>query len=207
MRPTGVHGNDDYERRVAEVTVGTPERLTGQIELCAYDPAWAEAYQRHATKIRAALGDRALRVEHVGSTSAPQLPAKPIIDIVLEVSDSAAEPAYAVDLERAGYLPRIREPGWFEHRLFRDLAAGVNLHVFSGGCPETERMIQFRDSGVGLLRGRAGTPRAATVHAALGRVRGCARPDPPTRAARTGVQGRPGDAPARLRPPSDAGPP
>ena len=75
----------------------------------------------------------------------PQLPAKPVIDIVLEVPDSAAEPAYAPDLEAAGYVARIREPDWFEHRLFRNLGGGVNLHVFSAGCPETERMIQFRD--------------------------------------------------------------
>jgi GrpB-like predicted nucleotidyltransferase (UPF0157 family) len=45
----------------------------------------------------------------------------------------------------AGYIARIREPGWFEHRVFRSPTGDVNLHVFSGGCPETDRMIQFRD--------------------------------------------------------------
>jgi GrpB-like predicted nucleotidyltransferase (UPF0157 family) len=96
-------------------------------------------------KIRGALGDRARRLEHVGSTAVPQLPAKPVIDIVLEVTDSAAEPDYAPDLEAAGYELRIREPDWFEHRLFRDIVGAVNLYVFSDACPETERMIQFRD--------------------------------------------------------------
>jgi GrpB-like predicted nucleotidyltransferase (UPF0157 family) len=145
VSPTDVHASDDYERRLAEVSVGSPQRLWGMIELAAYDPAWTAAYRGHAAKIGAALGDRALRLEHVGSTSVPQLPAKPVIDIVLEVRDSAAEPAYAPNLQAAGYELRIREPDWFEHRVFKDLAGGVNLHVFSGGCPETERMIQFRD--------------------------------------------------------------
>jgi GrpB-like predicted nucleotidyltransferase (UPF0157 family) len=40
---------------------------------------------------------------------------------------------------------RIREPSWFEHRLFRDPDGRVNLHVFSAACPESERMVCFRD--------------------------------------------------------------
>ena len=70
--------------------------------------------------------------------------AKPIIDMVLEVADSADERAYVSGLEVAGFSLRIREPGWFEHRLFRG-APPSNLHVFSAGCEETGRMIAFRD--------------------------------------------------------------
>jgi GrpB-like predicted nucleotidyltransferase (UPF0157 family) len=40
---------------------------------------------------------------------------------------------------------RIREPGWHEHRLFEGPDTEVNLHVFSVGCPEIERMVRFRD--------------------------------------------------------------
>jgi GrpB-like predicted nucleotidyltransferase (UPF0157 family) len=75
----------------------------------------------------------------------PGLPAKPIIDIALEVRDSSDEPSYVPDLEAAGYVLRIREPDWFEHRMFRDLALAVNLHVFSTGCSEKGRMVRFRD--------------------------------------------------------------
>jgi GrpB-like predicted nucleotidyltransferase (UPF0157 family) len=94
--------------------------------------------------VRAALGDRVVRLEHVGSTSVPGLAAKPIIDIVLEVPDSSDEPAYVGDLEAAGYVLKIREPAWYEHRLLR-VPGSVNLHVFSAGCPETDRMFRFRD--------------------------------------------------------------
>jgi GrpB-like predicted nucleotidyltransferase (UPF0157 family) len=115
------------------------------IELAAYDPAWPELYEREAEKIHAALGDRALVLEHAGSTSVPGLAAKPIIDIVLAVRDSADESDYVPALERAGYVLTIREPDWHQHRLLKGSHPVVNLHVFSKGSPEVERMLVFRD--------------------------------------------------------------
>jgi GrpB-like predicted nucleotidyltransferase (UPF0157 family) len=108
--------------------------------------------------VTAALGERAVRLEHVGSTSVPGLAAKPIIDIVLEVANSADEATYAQDLEAAGYLLRIREPDWFEHRLFRGFGPRVNLHVFSAGCSETDRMVR-EDSA--MVSGQTGLARSA----------------------------------------------
>ena len=40
---------------------------------------------------------------------------------------------------------RIREPGWYEHRVFKGPDTNVNLHVLSKGCPEIDRMLLFRD--------------------------------------------------------------
>lgn len=124
---------------------GPPELLDAPITLLEYDPAWPGLYEREAARIRAALGDRVLLLEHVGSTSVPELAAKPCIDIVLAVADSAAEGDYVSQLEAAGYVLRIREPDWFEHRMFKGPDTSVNLHVFAAGCPEIERMIRFRD--------------------------------------------------------------
>ena len=95
--------------------------------------------------MRAALGERALRIEHVGSTSVPGLPAKPVIDIVLVVEDSSDEDAFVPALEAAGYVLRIREPDWHEHRVFKGPDTDVNLHVFTVGCAEIARMLGFRD--------------------------------------------------------------
>jgi GrpB-like predicted nucleotidyltransferase (UPF0157 family) len=134
-----------YERRLAEVTVGAPRRLDRRIELVEHDPEWARRYERERAAIRTALGARALRLEHVGSTSVAGLAAKPVVDVVLEVADAADEAAYVPALESAGYLLVIREPAWFEHRLLRPSAADVNLHVFGAGCTEVDRMIRFRD--------------------------------------------------------------
>jgi GrpB-like predicted nucleotidyltransferase (UPF0157 family) len=86
-----------------------------------------------------------VRLEHVGSTSVPGLPAKPIIDLVLEVADSGDEPAYVPDMEAAGYVLVIREPGWFQHRVFKGPDTDINLHVFTSGCAEVDRMVGFRD--------------------------------------------------------------
>jgi GrpB-like predicted nucleotidyltransferase (UPF0157 family) len=133
------------EDRLRVVTIGEPEVLSGPILLVDYDPNWPELFEREAPRIRAALGTGALQLEHVGSTSVPGLAAKPIIDVLLVVADSADEQAYVPALEAAGYVLRIREPGWFEHRLFKGPDTNVNLHVFSSGCEETERMVRFRD--------------------------------------------------------------
>ena len=81
----------------------------------------------------------------MGSTSVPGLPAKAIIDVNLEVADTTDEDAYVPALEAAGYVLRIREPDWFEHRLLKGVDRAVNLHVFPAGCAELERMLRFRD--------------------------------------------------------------
>ena len=70
---------------------------------------------------------------------------KPNIDIVLVVSDSANEEAYVPALEAIGYVLRIREPDWYEHRMLARKEPSVQIHVFSEGCPEIERMLLFRD--------------------------------------------------------------
>jgi GrpB-like predicted nucleotidyltransferase (UPF0157 family) len=115
------------------------------VVLVQYDAEWPRLYAREEARIRDALGKTALQVEHVGSTSIPGLAAKPIVDIVLVVPDSADEPAYVPALEAAGYVHRIREPDWFEHRVLKGTDPKVNLHVFSPECPEVERMLRFRD--------------------------------------------------------------
>jgi len=75
----------------------------------------------------------------------PGLAAKPIVDIVLAVADSSAEAAYVARLEYGGFLLRVREPGWYEHRMFKASDPAANLHVFSEGCEEIDRMLLFRD--------------------------------------------------------------
>ena len=126
-------------------TVGELKPLSDAIRIVDYDPDWPYQFECEATRIRSVLGDRALRIEHAGSTSVPDLPAKPIIDMVLVVADSSRETEYAPALEIAGYQLRIREPEWHEHRMFKGPGTDVNLHVFSTGSPEIDRMLAFRD--------------------------------------------------------------
>jgi GrpB-like predicted nucleotidyltransferase (UPF0157 family) len=115
------------------------------IVVVPYDPAWRAKFERHAAMIREALGATALRIEHVGSTSVPGLAAKPIIDILVEVADSADEARYLPALLGIGYALRVREPDWHEHRMVRTPALDVHVHVFSVGCTETRRQLAFRN--------------------------------------------------------------
>lgn len=133
------------DEQIRAVTVGELAPLTGPIQIADPDPNWPRLFQREAERIRDALGDRALLIEHTGSTSVPGLAAKPRIDILLVVEDSADESAYVPALEAAGYVLRIREPDWYQHRVFKGPDTDVNLHVFSPGCPEIERTLLFRD--------------------------------------------------------------
>ncbi|EFH84296.1 GrpB family protein [Ktedonobacter racemifer] len=138
-------GRVTTEEQLQAVTVGERKPLNGSVTIADYDPAWPELFEREAEKIRAVLGERIVLLEHVGSTSVPGLAAKPILDILLVVPSSADEAAYVSALEGAGYVLRIREPEWHEHRMLKGDNPAVNLHVFSPGSPEVERMLLFRD--------------------------------------------------------------
>jgi GrpB-like predicted nucleotidyltransferase (UPF0157 family) len=133
------------EEQILAIHVGPTPPLNGQVYLAEYDPKWPRLFAREAERIRAALGERVVLLEHVGSTSVPGLAAKPRIDILLVVPNSADESSYVPALEAAGYVLRIREPDWYEHRVFKGPDTDVNLHVFSPGCVEIERMLRFRD--------------------------------------------------------------
>ena len=122
-----------------------PIRADGPIRLADPDPEWAAQYARQEERIRAALGPRAVQVEHVGSTSVSGLAAKPVIDIVLTVTDSADEAGYLPDLEAAGFVLQFREPDWYEHRFLHDRDPDVQVHVFTVGSSEVNRMLLFRD--------------------------------------------------------------
>jgi GrpB-like predicted nucleotidyltransferase (UPF0157 family) len=127
-----------------EVVGSDPDRAR-KIEVVAYDAAWPRMFSAQEAKIRGALGAAALLIEHVGSTSVPGLSAKPVIDVQLAVRDSADEGAYRAALEHSGYRLILREPQWFEHRLFKGADPETNLHVFSAGCTELDRCRLFRD--------------------------------------------------------------
>ncbi|EQD82430.1 hypothetical protein N599_30655, partial [Saccharopolyspora erythraea D] len=143
--PEGFPVPPSSDAALQEVTVGRRVPHNAPVTLVDYDPRWPELFRREADRVRGALGEAALRVEHVGSTSVPGLCAKPVIDMLLVVADSADEPSYVPALEAAGYALRIREPDWFEHRLFKGPDTAVNLHVFRAGCAEAARMLRFRD--------------------------------------------------------------
>lgn len=115
------------------------------IRIVEPDPAWPSWYDELAGRVRGALGDRVLELDHVGSTSVPGLPAKPVIDLSLTVADPDDEDSYVPPLEAAGFRLRVREPWWYRHRMLRGEDPRANLHVWGPDCPEVIRQRLFRD--------------------------------------------------------------
>ena len=129
---------------------GADPWITGQgpsreIRIVDPDPAWPSVFEGLASSIRRALGDVALSVEHVGSTSVPDLPAKPIIDVDVTVPDPDDEVSYVPALVALGLVHTVREPWWHGHRALRGPDPRCNVHVFAPTSPEVVRHRLFRD--------------------------------------------------------------
>ena len=141
---------DDENLRA--VVVGDLTPYAEGVVVVDYDPRWPALFEELRAEIVEALGERALRVDHTGSTSVPGLPAKPLIDILLQVADTADEASYVPALEAAGFRLRVREPEGLEHRMLRRRTfegdrQDVNLHVYSPryAADEITRILGFRD--------------------------------------------------------------
>ena len=123
------------EAHLDRVLIGGRERR--EIVIAEYDPGWPRRFAVERERIAAALGERAVRIEHIGSTSVPGLAAKPIVDILVEVPSLDG-----VDLERAGYVLRVREEG---HRMFRTPELDVHVHVWPSGHRDIADQLAFRE--------------------------------------------------------------
>lgn len=164
--------NPDLVERIAH------RRVLAPVTIVEPDPAWPSHFQFFKARIESALATPAphatstddsdappptiLTINHIGSTSVPFLPAKPVIDIDLVLSSHAHpsdEAFYVARLEAAGFRFLLREPAWHGHRFFvwepEDetlMPIACNLHLWGPLCPEVERHVIFRD----YLRGEKG---------------------------------------------------
>ena len=160
--------SDPIEECIRNAIIGEVE--APDIVVADYDPVWPERFRREAAKIQGALGDAALAVEHIGSTSVPGLAAKPIIDILLVVEDSGDEPSYLPALVEAGYVLRVREKDFYEHRMLRTPEKGRARARFLAGIAGDKALP---DAPGPPARGRGG-PRALRPDEAGSRIRGVA---------------------------------
>lgn len=127
-----------------EVLPGT-DRAPDRILVVDYDPAWPERFADWRERLAAALGPAALAIEHIGSTSVPGMPAKPIIDIQVSVADPEAEHLYVPAIESTGLQLRSRDR---LHRFFRpfpDLPRDVQVHVCEAGGDWERDHLAFRN--------------------------------------------------------------
>lgn len=134
--------SDEYIQKV--VVSGNAEH-NQTIVLKPYDENWPVLFEREKQRISTILKDKALMIEHIGSTSVPGLIAKPIIDILLVVEDAGKEEDYVVDLVSHGYILRIKEPDFENHHMFLGPDTDIHLHVFSQGSKEIEKYLLLRN--------------------------------------------------------------
>lgn len=123
--------------------IGGPEKR--EVKIHEYDERWPGVFEQHSRRIREALGDVALRIEHIGSTSVPGLAAKPVIDILVVVANPRDEAGYLPALQDAGYELRVREPELDEHRMVRTPERDVHVHIFPPQSKEIGRYLAFRN--------------------------------------------------------------
>lgn len=118
------------------------------IRVVPYDELWPARYEAEAKRIREAVGDIVVQVHHIGSTAVPGLSAKPIIDMLVEVSGLAELDSRTPVLESLGYEAK-GEHGIPGRRYFRRHdASGVRthqVHAFDVRSLQADRHLAFRD--------------------------------------------------------------
>jgi GrpB-like predicted nucleotidyltransferase (UPF0157 family) len=132
--------NNELDRELDRVLIGGREKR--EIVIVEYDESWPVRFEAQRARVRQALGARAFRIEHIGSTAVPGLAAKSIIDLLVTVGDPEDETVTVHALTAAGYELRVREPG---HRMFRTPRRDVHLHVWADTDAEVTRCLRFRD--------------------------------------------------------------
>jgi GrpB-like predicted nucleotidyltransferase (UPF0157 family) len=122
----------------------------GPILIHDYDPEWPSLFLQESARIRSALGDAVLSVEHVGSTAVPGLAAKPIIDLLVGVRSLDEVRATALDpMAELGYIYLPANERWLPGELmFRKGPPGPwthHAHVMECTSPRWDEFILIRD--------------------------------------------------------------
>jgi GrpB-like predicted nucleotidyltransferase (UPF0157 family) len=122
--------------------------IVRKVEVVPHNPQWQEAFEIESTQIQAALGDNVVAIHHIGSTAIPDIYAKPIIDLLVEVKEITAVDGRNGAMELLGYKA-MGEFGIPDRRFFRkDNPEGIrthHVHSFPAGSEQVQRHLAFRD--------------------------------------------------------------
>jgi len=120
--------------------------MEDQWRISEYDGQWKRLFQTLATNLRNNLGDVAVRIDHIGSTSIEGMAAKPIIDVQISVTDLDNELLYRDPIEGIGFRCRSDNPGKTK-RYFREVPGGrrTHIHVRQAGSIAEQMNLLFRD--------------------------------------------------------------
>jgi GrpB-like predicted nucleotidyltransferase (UPF0157 family) len=119
-----------------------------KVEVVPHNPQWRDAFEAEARHVAAALGENVSAIHHIGSTAIPNIYAKPVIDMLVEVGDIAGLDRQSSAMESLGYEV-MGEFGIAGRRYFRkETPEGIRthqIHAFEAGSAEAERHLAFRD--------------------------------------------------------------
>lgn len=134
------------------------QKHQNRVQLSPYQSEWPETFAREKSAIIQEVGDSTIPIEHIGSTSVPNLPAKPIIDILLGVEDLDEFTRYIPPLSQAGYeyvpKPELRTRRFFKKET--NTNDTFHLHICEWKGSEWEEKIIFRN----YLRANPGSAKA-----------------------------------------------
>ena len=140
----------DLQQHLANILLSHFEDDTYKpIQILSYKPHWAEWYEEEKTHLQTILTSEQFTFHHVGSTSIPEMYAKPILDILIEVPYINQVDSFATDLEENGYQS-LGPVGINRHRFFQikypsGERESTHLHFFEKGSIGAQRMLRFRD--------------------------------------------------------------
>jgi GrpB-like predicted nucleotidyltransferase (UPF0157 family) len=119
-----------------------------KVEVVPHDPKWREAFEVESKRVTDALGTNVVAIHHIGSTAIPNIYAKPIIDLLVEVRDIIKVDRQSSSMQSLGYEV-MGEFGIAGRRYFRkDNQAGIrthHTHIFKVDSEQVERHLAFRD--------------------------------------------------------------
>ena len=116
-----------------------------RVELVDHDPGWAELYEREKGALESVFDSDLVGIEHIGSTSVPDLCAKPIVDVLVGLRELALRPEQIEAMEGLGY-EYLGEHGLPGRLFFRKHPRTHHVHVVQHGGEHWERQITFRDA-------------------------------------------------------------
>ncbi len=120
--------------------------MADPVIIVPYDPEWPRLFSPLGKALHTALGETALRIDHIGSTAVPGLDAKPIIDVQISVADLEPLDRYRIPIEDLGFVWRADNPDQTQ-RYFRERPGErrTHIHVRRFGSWAEQAALLFRD--------------------------------------------------------------
>lgn len=118
---------------------------SGQLQLSPYEPNWSRLFLAEKEQMLVCLGNHILNVQHIGSTSIPGMPAKPILDIGVAVTNFEEAAVCVPLLEQLGYSYKGENGIARRHYFVKGNPRTHHLHMLEVTSADWKHHLLFRD--------------------------------------------------------------